>query len=195
MSSSTSAEPRHQQRRPLAGPLDVSRGRTGPARRGTGAHGQPWQRVEFPFANHRCPPSPERDVKVISLWYLAGQYGPGSRSAVRRRSLRVGAARSADSEVRALSPELADREPRLSSLKPIRRLATSGRWSEAISALRVRGSSTLAHLDVALVIDVIEVDDGKDARIGAAPFQVGVDVDALEERAERPAWRARASTR
>ena len=43
-------------------------------------------------------------------------------------------------------PERADERfgsSAVEALEPIRRSATSGRWSEAISAWRVRGSSTL----------------------------------------------------
>ena len=60
----------------------------------------------------------------------------------------------------------------------------SGRWSDAIRALRERTSSTAADLDVALVIDVVQMQQREDARVRAAAFQVRVDVDALEERAE-----------
>ena len=50
--------------------------------------------------------------------------------------------------------------------------ATSGRWSDAMSAWRVRGSSTSGDFDVALVVDVIEVEHREQAGIRAPAPQV-----------------------
>src|SRR6476660_5938215 len=51
---------------------------------------------------------------------------------------------------------------------------------------RLAGACQLesADLDLSFVINVIEVQNGEDARIRATPLQVLVDIDALKERAE-----------
>ena len=185
MSSSTSAEPMTISADPSSGALDYPED-------AQDQHGEEQRAAWATLAARRIsaressiPPSPERDVKVISHWYRTGQYGPGSL--VRRSAVRE----SAGSQRVACDGSRAQRAPSPRTRPAARTTALEadpqvGDERQVVGGhQRLAGARQLdaAHLDVALVIDVIEVDDGKDARIGAAPLQVGVDVDALEERA------------
>ena len=80
------------------------------------------------------------------------------------------------------------RNPTLSS-------ARNGRWSEAISDLRVRGISTPAISTSPFVVDVIQVQQGKKAWVRPLAPQVHAEVDRFELVSSAPRWPARRSIR
>src|SRR4029079_569386 len=96
------------------------------------------------------------DTRVISLWYLHVNTDgvPGKLHASGRMALR---------------------------LEPYSEICDQRQMVRRHQRLAGAGELEATDLDLSFVIDVIEMQNGEDARVGAAAFQMLVDIDALKE--------------